>query len=309
MKKIVLVLVSLVYIYAIELKTVEFNLKDYNVVATYHEIKSTRAVVYVHGYNDYFFNQELAQRFVDNGYSFYAIDLHGYGKSATKGKTDFYMSDIADYYPEITKTIEYAKSLGALKIVLLGHSQGGLITSLYAKDIGGIDALVLNSPFFGFYTSWFNKYIALPVVGLLSHFNPHGVMAGGETNIYGENLYKKYHFDSNLKHLVSQDKPLAWFDALMIAQGRVMSGLNLSIPTLLLHSSRSGIEDSLDIENSDVVLDIQDMKNGAKNLSKNIELIAIDGAIHDIFLSKESAKNKAYDKMFEFFSTNKITTD
>lgn len=40
-----------------------------------------RAVLYVHGFVDYFFQTHLADAFEEHGYTFYAIDLRGYGRS------------------------------------------------------------------------------------------------------------------------------------------------------------------------------------------------------------------------------------
>ena len=42
---------------------------------------SKASVLYIHGFNDYFFQRELAQKMDSAGYSFYAIDLHKYGRS------------------------------------------------------------------------------------------------------------------------------------------------------------------------------------------------------------------------------------
>jgi hypothetical protein len=40
-----------------------------------------RAVLALHGYTDYFFNTELADRFAERGFAFYALDLHKCGRS------------------------------------------------------------------------------------------------------------------------------------------------------------------------------------------------------------------------------------
>ncbi|MGH9060169.1 MAG: alpha/beta hydrolase, partial [Acidimicrobiales bacterium] len=39
------------------------------------------AVLYVHGYNDYFFQTDLADFFAERGATFYALDLRKYGRS------------------------------------------------------------------------------------------------------------------------------------------------------------------------------------------------------------------------------------
>ncbi|HWD23096.1 MAG TPA: alpha/beta hydrolase, partial [Burkholderiales bacterium] len=39
------------------------------------------AVLYVHGFADYFFQRHMAQRFAAEGYAFYALDLRKHGRS------------------------------------------------------------------------------------------------------------------------------------------------------------------------------------------------------------------------------------
>ena len=46
---------------------------------------SGRAVLYVHGYNDYFFQKQMAMQFLSHGYSFFAVDLRRYGRSLRDG--------------------------------------------------------------------------------------------------------------------------------------------------------------------------------------------------------------------------------
>ena len=38
-------------------------------------------ILYIHGFNDYFFNPELGQQANRHGYDFYAVDLRKYGRS------------------------------------------------------------------------------------------------------------------------------------------------------------------------------------------------------------------------------------
>ena len=39
------------------------------------------AVLYIHGFSDYFFQRHMAERFAAEGYAFYALDLRKYGRS------------------------------------------------------------------------------------------------------------------------------------------------------------------------------------------------------------------------------------
>ena len=45
-----------------------------------------RGVLYIHGFSDYFFQKEMANRFIEQGYNFYAVDLRKYGRSFTQGQ-------------------------------------------------------------------------------------------------------------------------------------------------------------------------------------------------------------------------------
>jgi pimeloyl-ACP methyl ester carboxylesterase len=47
--------------------------------------RSRTAVLYVHGWNDYFFQTHLADHLTDLGFDFYAVDLRRYGRSLRRG--------------------------------------------------------------------------------------------------------------------------------------------------------------------------------------------------------------------------------
>ena len=48
--------------------------------------RGRRAVLYLHGWNDYFFQTHLADYLSDIGYDFYALDLRRYGRSMRPGQ-------------------------------------------------------------------------------------------------------------------------------------------------------------------------------------------------------------------------------
>ena len=59
------------------------------------------AVLYLHGYTDYFFQRHLAEHFADLGYAFYALDLRKCGRSSRPGQTPHYTTDLARYDLEL----------------------------------------------------------------------------------------------------------------------------------------------------------------------------------------------------------------
>ncbi|MGH8746594.1 MAG: alpha/beta hydrolase, partial [Burkholderiales bacterium] len=138
-----------------EAKTLEFP-ADYDgaVVATLVRLPagsaSRGAVLYVHGFVDYFFQRHMALRFAQEGYAFHALDLRKHGRSLLAHQHPCFCKRIDEYYPEITRALQ---EIGQ-PVLLAGHSTGGLVCSLYAAEgerRGQLRALWLNRPFFEFY--------------------------------------------------------------------------------------------------------------------------------------------------------------
>ena len=60
-----------------------------------------RGVLYIHGFSDYFFQEEMANRFIEQGYNFYAVDLRKYGRSFTQGQKMFQVRNLEEYFLDI----------------------------------------------------------------------------------------------------------------------------------------------------------------------------------------------------------------
>src|SRR5438105_3791501 len=107
------------------------------------------AVLYVHGFIDYFFQRHMAERFAAEGYDFYALDLRKHGRSLRVHQHPNFCKSINEYYADITRALLVIGQ----PVLLAGHSTGGLVCSLYADEGDRrklIRALWLNSPFFAF---------------------------------------------------------------------------------------------------------------------------------------------------------------
>ena len=63
------------------------------------------AVLYVHGFIDYFFQRHMAERFAAEGYAFYALDLRKHGRSLLPHQHPCFCKDIAEYYGDITRAL------------------------------------------------------------------------------------------------------------------------------------------------------------------------------------------------------------
>jgi alpha-beta hydrolase superfamily lysophospholipase len=267
---------------------------------------SQKAVLYVHGYNDYFFQDHVADWFLEKGYNFYALELRRYGRALLPGQTRYAVRRITDYYEELDMAIDSVRNGHDNTFLLLnGHSTGGLLAALYASDraeAGTIDALFLNSPFFELNSGWFTRNILSPVLKWLGAIFPKMKLPTSGSSFYGEDLHKDYrgewNYDLNMKLL--QNTPRAgWFRAIRKAHKTLQKGLSVKCPVLVMHSDKSGNDSEWNDEISitDVVLSVEDIAKWAPVIGKNVDIIAIPKAKHDIMLSLPVVRSFALDEL------------
>ena len=133
------------------------------------QAKPRAAVVICHGVNSHGGQYAwTGEQLVKNGYAVYALDLRGRGKS--EGER-FYVEDIADYVSDVAAVVKTAKSRDpGLPVFLLGHSAGGVVSSVYTlenqSELAGFicESFAFQVPAPGF---------ALAAIKGLSHFAPH----------------------------------------------------------------------------------------------------------------------------------------
>lgn len=111
--------------------------------------KTNKAVLYIHGFNDYFFQKDMANRFVDKGFAFYALDLRKYGRSWLPHQKLNNLRRIEEYDEEIKQALHIIEQEGHSKVLLAGHSTGGLIVTYFAGRYNHplISGVFANSPF------------------------------------------------------------------------------------------------------------------------------------------------------------------
>ena len=271
------------------------------------------AVLYIHGFNDYYFQRELAEKMDSAGYSFYAIDLHKYGRSYREGEMMGELRDISEYYAEIDSSIAviHRAEGDSVPLVLLGHSTGGLIAGLYMSDRGngnGFAALVLNSPFLEMNYPWFVRMTGVPILSAIGSVLPDLALPRSNNTNYGVSLHRsargEWMFDTTLKTLGSLPIDFGWLHAIHEGHSRIQQGLKLQVPIQILHSGCS-IKDSEwrdEYEHCDGVLNVEHIREFGANLGPSVQLEEIDGAFHDVFLSHQPARDNAYQKFFNFLN-------
>jgi acylglycerol lipase len=138
-------------------------------VRSWRAAAKPRAVVVIcHGVNSHG-GQYLwaAGELAAAGFAVFALDLRGRGKSDGER---FYVEDVADYVSDVAAVVKLAKSRNpGLPVFLLGHSAGGVVSSVYTlenqNELAGFicESFAFQVPAPGF---------ALAAIKGLSHFAP-----------------------------------------------------------------------------------------------------------------------------------------
>lgn len=271
------------------------------------EPNTAGAVLYVHGYVDYFFQTHLAEHFTDLGYDFYAVDLRRCGRSMRPGDAPFYFDDLAVFDEELDTAVEQIRADGHHKITVLGSSTGGLVSILWLSRRGGavpVEAVVLNSPWLDLQEPWFMRTFGTQLIYLLGQVMPTFVLPQGISPAYGPSLHADHHgewqFNTDWKPLVGAPTYAGVVAAVRRGHARVHRGLNLRVPILVMHSdkSRLGLRSWVpEAQSADCVLDVKQMTRWAPKLGEDVTDLTIDGGLHDLFLSAEPVRAHAFEQM------------
>jgi alpha-beta hydrolase superfamily lysophospholipase len=271
-----------------------------------------RAVLYIHGYIDYYFHTHVAAAFAAQGYAFYALDLRKYGRSLRPHQTPWFCRSLTEYAEEITLALQALQAAGADDITLIGHSTGGLIAPLYAAEGAerhAIRRIVLNSPFLEFNEPPLLRKAGAAYAALRSPRSPYATLPMGISRYYGESLHKDYRgewaYNLEWKPLEAPTTSLSWLRAIGEGHARVQAGLDLQQPILILHSDKShkaGNRWEEALLTSDAVLDVEHMKRYGPGLGRQVTLHEIADAMHDVFLSREEVRTQALAATFDWLA-------
>lgn len=266
------------------------------------------AVLYVHGFSDYFFQDHVAAHFTARGADFYALDLRRYGRSLRPGDVPAYVDDLAEYFEELDQALRLLREDGHTSVVVLAHSTGGLITPLWlhvhrgdVRYAGFVRALVLNSPWFELAEPWWTRTVGTWALEVLGRARPH-LNLRKLGSVYGHSLHREHHgewdFDLAMKPLEGFPVRAGWFRAVRRGHRRLHRGLRVPVPVLVLRSSRSALRApawSPEVMRADAVLDVEHMSRFAPRLGRDVTVVEVEDAMHDVFLSAEPVRRRALD--------------
>ena len=270
-----------------------------------------RGILYIHGFNDYFFQTQLALEFNAHGYDFFAVDLRKYGRSLLVGQTPFQVRDLGEYFADIDSALVEMRREGIHRIVLMGHSTGGLIAAYYMARNSGrvadVEALILNSPFLDWNLGKLEKFTG--IVSKAGILFPSLKISQGNSTAYSESLLKYGHgewtYNTAWKMRRSPDVEASWVNAIDEAQRYLRRHpRSIKVPVLVMCSTKSADADSWtpECQRADIVLDVNDIVKYGRTLAPNVTIARVPGGVHDLILSAPRVRNSVYAYMFKWLS-------
>lgn len=271
-----------------------------------------KAILYIHGYNDYFFQAEMGERFNSQGYNFYAVDLRKYGRSLLPHQRRFEVRDLKEYFADIDSALSVMKEDGNKEVILVGHSTGGFVSAYYVEKRSPemVKAMILNSPFMDMNLSDALEKYALPVVTGIAKFFPNISIPQGSNDAYAQSLLRKYQgewdYNTDWKMPLSPDVTSGWLRAITQAQKELQGGGSIAVPVLLMRSDKSvyGNEWSPEFNRGDAVLDVEEISRYGRMLGTRIQEVVIKEGLHDLLLSSKPVRDATYDYMFRWLKSN-----
>lgn len=284
------------------------------------------AVLYVHGWTDYFFNREMAEAFTALGGEFYAVDMHASGRSLRPHQDPGYVSELEAYFPDLDAATAFITTTHpGMPIVVLAHSQGGLTVPLWAAERAaraennGADdgsaphGLILNGPWLEQAWSRLTRPLLTPIGEVWGRVMPRARIPIKSPRLY-ERVISTEHggeFPINDEWRPDTAAPaqLGWARAVLRAQNRLARGLGLTIPTLAITSHASLVRSVWreEMRNVDIVTDVSATWRQVPRLGRNFEIVKVRGALHDVLLSEGSARERAYSEIGLWLSRHGFT--
>jgi alpha-beta hydrolase superfamily lysophospholipase len=264
-----------------------------------------RAVLYLHGFVDYFFQTHVGDALADAGHDVYALDMRDYGRSIRPGREPNYTTDLSVYAEEIDAAFRILLE-DHHEVALIGHSTGGLIAALWADARPGLlSHLVLNSPWLDMQGGRVGVAVLTPTLELVGKVAPR-LKVQNLPSFYAEALNAEsggeWTFDLAWKPSAKFPVRAGFVRAVRRAHARVAKGLDIDCPVLVLASDARGRGDrrSDTILTTDSVLDPAQIKAAAPLLGADVRFVEIPGGAHDLSLSPKPARDRYLEEVLRF---------
>lgn len=264
------------------------------------------AIMYVHGWNDYFYRRHASEYWESLGIPFYAVDLRKFGRSYRPYQTPGYIEDLHEYRLEFNALRDQiVKEQGKdVRILMIAHSQGGLSASLWVntEHPHHVEALALNSPWLELQGNRMFRLLSTPVVQMYRLRGGKTVMPMRDPGFYARCIKRSTggewdYLDHPLNPGVEFLTRAGWMQAIYNGQDEIAKNLDIQIPVLVCTSDKSMMLQSTwdeGMREADSVLDITAIRQAALHLGDVVALATIRGGLHDLSMSKPDVRRKYF---------------
>jgi alpha-beta hydrolase superfamily lysophospholipase len=266
----------------------------------------SRAALYLHGWNDYFFQTHVADYLTDFGYDFYALDLRRYGRSLREGQFRGFITDLDDYSLELDAAADLIAA-DHDRLLLIGHSTGGLIAALWAAhNADRLEGLILNSPWLDMQGSAIVRALGTPVIDALGTRAPTSIIRLPDLGFNARSMHVslggEWDYDLTLKSTPGPPIRSGWLRAILLGHQRVAAGLGINVPILVLASAATDFSRRWHegLRAVDSVLDVEQIAARAVRLGPHVTVVRIPEGLHDVTLSAPHVRKQALDEIGRF---------
>lgn len=273
---------------------------------------SVDAVLYLHGWSDYFMHRGLAEFYARRGIAFYALDLRKYGRSLRGWQTPGYVARLTEYDDDIDHALmaidtHLAAQRGTpvlANVHLMAHSTGALVASLWVnRNPGRVASLILNSPWLDVQGSAILRGATQGLLDPITRFRPKARLKLPEFGFYWRSISNAAdgEWDIHPQWRPEFGFPIraGWVAAVLAGHAQVRKGLEIGVPVLVLAATRSSLSPVWNdtMLTSDSVLDVTLMTQRALQLGSTVTVCRFDDALHDVLLSREPVRLKVYEAL------------
>lgn len=291
--------------------------------------------LYIHGWNDYYFQRELARHVAVAGGAFYALDLRKYGRSLRLWQTSGWTDDIAVYDEEIglAKEIIEAECPG-LPFLISGHSTGGLVASYWAKrhprDLAG---MVLNSPWIEMPKGISQRKMLACLAAIGMYKNPKGIFPFQDgDSLYADSISQGWsevdgeyptEWEEWKQDPAVQGWPIqlfwkgrgefylrfGWGLAITKAQAENLLLAPLEVPVFMATAKESHLNmGKPEVLRSDTVLNVETMGANAWKISTKLSYYRFAGG-HDLLVSYPPVRQEFWQAFHSWITLNYVSKD
>ena len=160
--------------------------------------------------------------------------------------------------------------------------------------------MVLNSPWLDMQGGPTVRGIGTTVIKQIGARQPSEVVPRTVGGHYGRSLHVEHDgewmFNTDWKPLDSFPVTFGWLRAIRLGHDELQSGLEVGCPALVLSSAgtRWPKEMGEDAHGYDIVLEVPQIRQWATAVGSRVTYVAIEGARHDVVLSRPEPRATAY---------------